>query len=258
MSTHYELLGVEPGASRDEIRAAYRARIEEIDDALADPKRRDPQALREEKARLNSAWTMLADPYQRGRYDEQLRVPPPDEGEATEEGAASPARQGFLDRMRRGAESFDRAESAVAGAEPAPVMKRLGGAMIDVVVMAAIYTAVVAAVSTRVDLADNAGAFAGLVVAGLVIFSGATIWPVARSGQTLGHRLMGLRVVTETGAPVSGGIATRRYIIPVALAALGAQLPVMLALLAGLSFLFSQHRVSILDRIAHTRVVVAS
>jgi len=263
VTTHYELLGLEPDASRNEIRTAYRSRIDELDASLADPKRRNQQAMREEKAQLNAAWTVLADPYQRGRYDERLGAEEPEGDESTvgDVASGSPAstgRVGFLERMRRGAESFDRAETAGRSvAEPAPVMKRVGGAMIDVLVMTAIYAAVFAAISSRFELANNAGAYVGLVIAAVAIFAGATIWPVARRGQSLGHRLMGLEVVTDEGAPVNASVAVRRYSIPVALAALGGQLPVMLALLAGLSFLFSQHRVSILDRLAHTRVVVA-
>jgi len=55
---YYDLLGVAPDASRDEIRAAYRERIEGL-----------PQA---EKAHLNRAWNVLSDPVQRDRYDERL------------------------------------------------------------------------------------------------------------------------------------------------------------------------------------------
>ena len=57
MTDHYELLGVEPDASKDEIKAAYRAEV-----ADADSSRR---------AQLNRAWNVLSDPVQRDRYDEQ-------------------------------------------------------------------------------------------------------------------------------------------------------------------------------------------
>ena len=57
MTDHYELLGVEPDASKDEIKAAYRAEV-----ADADSSRR---------AQLNRAWNVLSDPVQRERYDEQ-------------------------------------------------------------------------------------------------------------------------------------------------------------------------------------------
>ena len=58
MTDHYELLGVEPDASKDEIKAAYRAEV-----ANADSSRR---------AQLNRAWNVLSDPIQRERYDESL------------------------------------------------------------------------------------------------------------------------------------------------------------------------------------------
>jgi curved DNA-binding protein CbpA len=57
MTDHYELLGVESDASKDEIKAAYRAEV-----ADADSSRR---------AQLNRAWNVLSDPVQRERYDEQ-------------------------------------------------------------------------------------------------------------------------------------------------------------------------------------------
>jgi hypothetical protein len=66
--THYEVVGVEPSASKDEIRDAYRARV----DALAQGKQSEES--RSETARLNSAWQVLSDPYQRGRYDQAIGV----------------------------------------------------------------------------------------------------------------------------------------------------------------------------------------
>ena len=65
MDDYYDLLGVEPDAPVDDIRAAYRDRKAEVsarsdDDAKADA------------AALNKAWNVLSDPYQRGRYDQQL------------------------------------------------------------------------------------------------------------------------------------------------------------------------------------------
>jgi curved DNA-binding protein CbpA len=54
---YYDLLGVAPDASRDEIRTAYREQIEGLEQA--------------ERARLNRAWNVLSDPAQRDRYDER-------------------------------------------------------------------------------------------------------------------------------------------------------------------------------------------
>lgn len=55
MTDHYELLGVEADATKDEIKAAYRAEIANADSA--------------QRAELNRAWNVLSDPMQRSRYD---------------------------------------------------------------------------------------------------------------------------------------------------------------------------------------------
>ncbi len=63
MSDHYELLGIDRDANKDEIRGAFQDRKSELSDGVDD---------REQLGRLNEAWQTLADPYQRGRYDAAL------------------------------------------------------------------------------------------------------------------------------------------------------------------------------------------
>ena len=74
MTDHYELLGVEPGATKDEIKAAYRSEVEGADSSR--------------RAELNRAWNVLSDPIQRQRYDEQMRSG----GEGGDDAGAVPAR----------------------------------------------------------------------------------------------------------------------------------------------------------------------
>jgi hypothetical protein len=62
---HYDLLGVEPDAPVADIRAAYRELKAEVDG-------RDDDDAKSDAAALNKAWNVLSDPYQRGRYDQQL------------------------------------------------------------------------------------------------------------------------------------------------------------------------------------------
>ncbi len=66
MDDYYSLLGVDADASVDDIRGAYRVRKEGLDTAT--------DAGKADAARLNKAWNVLSDPYQRGRYDEQREV----------------------------------------------------------------------------------------------------------------------------------------------------------------------------------------
>jgi curved DNA-binding protein CbpA len=72
--TYYEALGVEPGASRDEIRDAHRQRVAELEAAREKKGISDSQLQqnREEVARVRAAWNVLSDPFQRNRYDAQL------------------------------------------------------------------------------------------------------------------------------------------------------------------------------------------
>ncbi|HEU5301749.1 MAG TPA: RDD family protein [Acidimicrobiia bacterium] len=74
--THYEVLGVSPGATKETIRAAYR---EQLAEAQADvtreetAKRPSDDAIataRQSEARVRAAWQTLSDPIQRQRYDE--------------------------------------------------------------------------------------------------------------------------------------------------------------------------------------------
>lgn len=65
VATHYELLGVAPGASQDEIQKAYRQ--------LARDHHPDTGAAASEiMAELNAAWTVLGDPARRRAYDDIL------------------------------------------------------------------------------------------------------------------------------------------------------------------------------------------
>ncbi len=74
--THYEVLGVRPGSSKDVIRDAYR---EQLADAQAEVTREETAKrptdgaianARQAEARVRAAWQVLSDPIQRQRYDE--------------------------------------------------------------------------------------------------------------------------------------------------------------------------------------------
>jgi uncharacterized RDD family membrane protein YckC len=104
MDDYYTLLGVEPDAATDEIRTAYRDRKATIDTSS--------ESGKVDAAKLNKAWNVLSDPYQRGRYDEQL-TQVSDDGDAEDDvvvtsngrqkarsaSAARPARQGRQGRQ---------------------------------------------------------------------------------------------------------------------------------------------------------------
>jgi uncharacterized RDD family membrane protein YckC len=71
---YYEELGVEPGASRDDIREAHRQRVADLEAAREKKGVTESQlqANRDEVARVRAAWNVLSDPFQRQRYDAQL------------------------------------------------------------------------------------------------------------------------------------------------------------------------------------------
>lgn len=74
-TTHYDVLGVEPSATKDEIREAYQERLSAAQEQQAraqNAKRPSEAAIadaRAAEAEVRSAWQVLSDPYQRGRYD---------------------------------------------------------------------------------------------------------------------------------------------------------------------------------------------
>jgi uncharacterized RDD family membrane protein YckC len=88
----YEELGVEPGASRDEIREAHRKRVADLEAARDRKGISDSQlqANRDEVARLRAAWNVLSDPFQRQRYDAGLADGPGEEVEIVDDDDPGP------------------------------------------------------------------------------------------------------------------------------------------------------------------------
>jgi RDD family/DnaJ domain len=153
---HYEVIGINPAASKEDIRAAYRDRLEEL---AADVATSDD--ARAETARLNSAWQVLSDPYQRERYDTQegIEVEPDaatdDDGADADEpaGDRAPARRGAAERAKRdedapkriglfSAEPVDPPPTWPPGFSPPPPRGRVIAMAIDLVVLFVLFLGV--------------------------------------------------------------------------------------------------------------------
>ncbi len=92
--THYELFGVEPGCTVDELRAAYRRlAFEHHPDVVgvADDTPTTDDGPGQRMARLNEAWRILSDPDLRRRYDAALTAARPSESVAVPTPQPSPA-----------------------------------------------------------------------------------------------------------------------------------------------------------------------
>jgi hypothetical protein len=84
--TYYEVLGVRQNATQEEIKAAYRRRIQEWHPDVC----KRPNAL-EKSQQINEAYHVLKDPVSRKAYDEELR--PSHESRYTQESATEHFRQ---------------------------------------------------------------------------------------------------------------------------------------------------------------------
>jgi curved DNA-binding protein CbpA len=71
VATYYEVLGVDPGASPEEVQRAYRRLARRHHPDVA------PDSDRALMAEINGAWAVLGDPTRRRIYDAALRTPTP-------------------------------------------------------------------------------------------------------------------------------------------------------------------------------------
>jgi uncharacterized RDD family membrane protein YckC len=264
--SYYELLGVEPDASKEEIRSAYRDRLDELRGKVE--KGRSDQArdgARAETAQLNTAWQVLSDPFQRQRYDAGLAGGPATdaEEEEEEEAAPTPARRRRLFEPREPRPKDDRGRpqrrppEGVPGAEAAPLGRRLAALGIDVLAMGAVFAGVTSLLVSVAD--DSVGTIVVLVTALFVLFIAYFVVPTARAGQTLGKRLTHIMTVDAgTGQLPTWGRATLRYLVPIVLViGLPGSLGLLAALLFGISWVLIDTRIGLMDRLGHTRVVLA-
>ncbi len=137
--SYYEVLGAEPDVSRDELREAYRSRVTEL---RADDYKGSAEERRELVAGVNRAWNVLSDPFQRKRYDDQLRATgdhPAEAGDGDGEApAAPPARTTRRGRAAIGSATPPTPPTLPGGLRLAEPRDRGFAMLIDLAVLAAI------------------------------------------------------------------------------------------------------------------------
>ncbi len=74
--THYEVLGVHPLSTLEELRAAYRSRARECHPDIAADQSKPVSGI--DMVRLNEAWRVLSDEQRRHAYDLSVRMPVPE------------------------------------------------------------------------------------------------------------------------------------------------------------------------------------
>jgi hypothetical protein len=145
---YYALLGVDPDTPTGDIRAVYRERKAAL----------EAKGDKAEIGKLNKAWNVLSDPYQRGRYDEQrgLGAEPDDELEGATvvpavQGEASPRarRRLFEPRPRGERPPLTPTIEIPAGRTLAQTRSRIMAMVIDVAVMIFVLFGVQALVGDR-------------------------------------------------------------------------------------------------------------
>ncbi len=148
---------------------------------------------------------------------------------------------------------------AADGARLAPIPSRGFAAIVDIVVVGGLYLAVTQILEAIYGVPKkghtNGAEVAALIGATFLIVLLYAVPSVALTGQTLGHRLLKLRVrrVDQPGPP-GFAVAMRRYVLVAALPNLPT-LGSLLAMFAGLSFYVFKDGRSVLDRIAKTEVI---
>ncbi|HZP30561.1 MAG TPA: RDD family protein [Acidimicrobiia bacterium] len=274
--THYDVLGIEPDAAKNEIKRAYQEHLEAAQGA----------GDAETTLRIRRAWQVLSDPVQRSRYDESVgvtrggrRIAPEsngsasgghadgveildDDGDEEEPEAEAPGREVEVARDWRGRPRPDRPARPRREPPPPPPMaeglelptlgRRLAGDAVDVITLIALGYAAYglgAVASGGAGFAIFAGAAALAVFLYVVI-------PVSRTGQTLGKRMTYTMVVDR----LSGTLLTPRqilirYSIPTLLALTIQFAPI--AVMLGFTYAFGPHQISLLDRMSKSVVVVA-
>ena len=264
MSDHYELLGVDPEASRDDIRAAYRERLDALKvdpNAKRQPSEAQLAANRGETALLNSAWHVLSDPFQRQRYDANLAAGNGTDADADDEddadAEAEPGR--FRDRMRVRAERTEaQGGRLMPDPDAAPLGRRLGAVAIDVISVVGIFR-------RHLPRGRIAGEARGQRRGSRWVDRGLVAGVRDLLDRPHGSARPDLRAIARRGArrhtrgsgDAELGYRGRRYAPICGLPIVLGQLGPMLALLVGLSFLFASNRVSLLDRLAKTGVIRA-
>ncbi|MCU1458874.1 MAG: hypothetical protein JWL73_2966 [Actinomycetia bacterium] len=148
---------------------------------------------------------------------------------------------------------------AADGARLAPIPSRGFAAIIDIVVVGILYIGISRLVGAIYGTTKNNGyKGAGNLVIVLATFVMVLLYAVpsvARTGQTLGHRILKLRVRVEgKEGPPGWAVAFRRYVLIAALPNLPT-LGSLLAMFAGLSFYVFKDGRSLLDRVAKTQVI---
>ena len=137
---------------------------------------------------------------------------------------------------------------------------RLGAAMLDGLIAITTFLvpflirALIAAASGRSVHAPNAGSLGryALLVIGLGAYWCLNMSPLKRNGQTLGKKILGIKIVRSNGAPASlGRIFWLRYVVNYL-----ARIIPLYALIDPV-FIFGQSRQCLHDKIADTVVVVA-
>jgi len=130
---HYEILGADEDASRDEIRAAYRERVDELD---PDTWTGDAEDRREQASAVNRAWNVLSDPFQKERYDDELaggEVDITDDDEDHDDAEVAPSLGARRPARSRGGR--DRPTTTPTGQPLAAMRARINALSVDVLVI---------------------------------------------------------------------------------------------------------------------------
>lgn len=271
---HYEVLGVEPSATKEEIRAAYQERLDSSKQAQAREhaaKRPNETAIasaRADEAGLRSAWQVLSDPYQRGRYDASLDLPEPDaedgnEVELVDESSDNGQSAAPAKRMTR-RQQLDANRPPVVTNDGTPLElaetgRRATAAAIDTVSMVAIYLALVTLLGAVTDFKTDSGpAFAVTTGTLFATVIGWLVIPTTIGGQTLGKRFTKTQMVSrETGHLPAPSKVLLHYLPAIAALLILPGFGAPLALMIGLSFMMTRDGLSLGDKVAKTVVVIA-